>query len=639
MSSVMNRLYSSFLLFFLFGLFGACTREPVNSEDKESPVVTLRAKFMGNTTKAEFGAITTTESYSQVWWSAGDALNVFFLESSSSVSSKYTTQAGGETATFALTSGNTPQGSSFFGLSPYNENATANFSSNSIQTFIPIEQHALSDSFDPAALLAVASSSNADQMAFYNVCSGLRFTLMGPKVSSYRSIEFVGNSSEKVAGPVNISCSSASAPVATAVSNSSKSVSLLLPEGATFEKGKTYYILFRPGEFPQGFTLTFKDESGTALVTSVCSSYVEFKRSTFASINGADVPENLDKIRDGELLSETGTANSYIVSKAGSYKFLLARAGEEDILSGISDVKVLWETDNTVSAPSEGSIINSVTKNRNFVYFKTPDTIKNGNALIAAYRGNDIVWSWHIWVCKGYDPSSTKQKYSGKNYAMMDRNLGALSTSATSGLTNGLFYQWGRKDPFPGAAESFASSSNGAHFIGLTNKMTVASSDNDAAVGSVDYAIAHPTTFITTTRNNGNWLSSPDNTLWAQSKSVYDPCPAGWRVPAAYVLDSSKNHISAQEAWTDLDYRRLTSGSYGVYLDGGLAWYPNNGYISLSGSLLMVGQYSCYWSNSPQSQATYAMEMSQTPSGPTFNPMCYGKVRGEGHSVRCVEDK
>ena len=437
-----------------------------------------------------------------------------------------------------------------------------------------------------------------------------------------------GNSNEVLAGSLSISCSNSSLPVASSISGSSSRVSLVIPEGKSFEKNKTYYLLFRPDVFKNGFTISFKDASGAVLVKSECNSYVEFKRSVFASIKGIDIPDNVKKIRDGNLLSQNGTANCYIVSKAGSYKFPLSRAMENDILSDITSVKVLWETDNTAGEQMEGSIITNVVTNKQYVYFDTPSTLKNGNALIAAYRNKEIVWSWHIWVCKDYDPLTSSQKYTGKSAAMMDRNLGALSSSSSSPLTKGLFYQWGRKDPFPGAVESYAENSNGGHLMKTTkgDKLTVVSSESVEA--TVDYSIAHPDTYITTAKNNGDWLAKPNHDLWQQEKTMYDPCPAGWKVPAAYVLNSNKEHVIAQEAWSELNFRRVDGNIHGVWLDSDRAWYPNNGYISLAGKLLMVGQYSCYWSSSPNSLAVYAMEMSQTGSNLTFNPRCYCKVRG-----------
>lgn len=626
--------FCPFVLAFVYSIV-ACSPVSLNVNEDDSPVVTLRATFVNQpATKAEFGASTSTGSYSQIFWKEGDEINVF----SSDVSAKYSTEKGGETASFVLVSEDVPEGKSFLGLSPYQEEATANLSSKNLNALLPPEQFAEPGLFDPKALLAAGFSSSAEEMSFYNICSGLCFTLSGSQISSYNRIELTGNEKEILSGPINISCSNASVPVVSSKSNGTPTVSLVLPDGASFQKGRPYYLLFLPGEFHKGFTLTFKNAEGEALVTSVCSSYVEFKRSVIAKIDGADIPSKLAAIRDGELLSKNGTANSYIISKAGEYKFPLSRANETEFFSGITSVKVLWETDNTIGTQYAGSIISSVATNGKFVYLKTPDTLKDGNAVIAAYKGEAIIWSWHIWVCNGYNPSASKQKYTGKNAAMMDRNLGALSADPGNSLTNGLFYQWGRKDPFPGAAECYVEKTNGGQMIKTTGKMDTASSEDVNA--TVQYAIANPFTFITTTKNNGDWLAEPNNGLWAETKTVYDPCPAGWRVPSAYVIDSSKNHVTAQEAWSNLEYYRVGSnGSYGVYLDNRQAWYPNNGYLNLSGSLLMVGQYSCYWSCSPQSLATYAMEMSMTSSQLTFNPLCFGKVRGEGHSIRCVEDK
>ena len=208
-------------------LAAACAPDSLD-QTKESPVKTLRATFMGGSeTRTEFGVSTTSGSYSQIKWKAEDQINVF----SSDGSAKYATDEAGETVNFALVSGDALTNAPFFGLSPYDGSATVNLSSKSISATIPAEQQAIADSFDPAALLAVGSSSKSDQMAFYNVCSGLRFTLTG-NVSNYKSIELSGNDSEKVAGAVSISCSSASTPVASSVSGSTTSVSLV----GSFEK-------------------------------------------------------------------------------------------------------------------------------------------------------------------------------------------------------------------------------------------------------------------------------------------------------------------------------------------------------------------------------------------------------------------
>ncbi len=93
---------------------------------------------------------------------------------------------------------------------------------------------------------------------------------------------------------------------------------------------------------------------------------------------------------------------------------------------------------------------------------------KKGNAVIAL-RGSDgqIYWSWHVWVTDDPSNGSKYKSFDGikrqrndgtiedipaTDWGWMDRNLGALTGTITSGewsRSGGLLYQWGRKDPQP----------------------------------------------------------------------------------------------------------------------------------------------------------------------------------------------
>ncbi len=108
---------------------------------------------------------------------------------------------------------------------------------------------------------------------------------------------------------------------------------------------------------------------------------------------------------------------------------------------------------------------------------------------------------------------------------MMDRNLGA--TSATPGDVGalGLLYQWGRKDPFLGA------SSISTNVLAKSTGIWPSAVSSSTSVGTVDYVTANPTTFVMSSSPYDWHYSSRDNTLWQSEKSIYDPCPAGWRVP------------------------------------------------------------------------------------------------------------
>ena len=92
---------------------------------------------------------------------------------------------------------------------------------------------------------------------------------------------------------------------------------------------------------------------------------------------------------------------------------------------------------------------------------------KEGNAVIAFRIGDEIYWSWHIWVTddptqgpayKSFDNLTRERNDSvveaipGTDWQWMDRNLGAIGATITGTEWNrngGLLYQWGRKDPIP----------------------------------------------------------------------------------------------------------------------------------------------------------------------------------------------
>ncbi len=183
---------------------------------------------------------------------------------------------------------------------------------------------------------------------------------------------------------------------------------------------------------------------------------------------------------------------------------------------------------------------------------------KSGNAVVAVKVGGVIVWSWHIWVST-YVPGDgvgTKK--------LMDRNLGALNNKWTNFTTPvtpakltdnvvGMHYQWGRKDPFPTKST-------------YENSITTVSSDL-----SLKRAIANPLTFME------GWIDVVNLNSWntgttAAPKTVFDPCPSGWRVPdtGTFGISTTAQNL-AGAAW----------GNWGAFLNGGrifdTGFFPTSG--------------------------------------------------------------
>jgi uncharacterized protein (TIGR02145 family) len=167
---------------------------------------------------------------------------------------------------------------------------------------------------------------------------------------------------------------------------------------------------------------------------------------------------------------------------------------------------------------------------------------------------------------------------------------------------------------------------------------------SDSSNGTIEYATSHPTTFITENYSLGDWYytgsSSTDNTRWTtsdKSKSVYDPCPAGWRVP-----DGGSNGVWSKALGSsssfDYTYNSTNKGMdfSGKFSNDQTIWYPASGCLSLGGgSLSSVGNRGYYWSASPYSD--FACRLAFLYSG-SVSPSLYD-YRAFGLSVRCFKDE
>ena len=231
-------------------------------------------------------------------------------------------------------------------------------------------------------------------------------------------------------------------------------------------------------------------------------------------------------------LSRNGTANCYIVPVAYSdYVFNASVKGNStESVGSVASVEVLWETRNTkdnnvYDLLEVGDVIESVELEGTNGKFRLPFDPKPGNALIAVKDANGtILWSWHIWVVD-YDPVATQQTYKS-GAVMMDRNLGALTANPSEIGSTGMMYQWGRKDPFVGAEYFY--DGWGTPSVVPADAITVVYNNS----ADIDLAIANPTVVY----DDATW--GYNASLWKHEKTVFDPCPAGWRVPDKGFMDN-----------------------------------------------------------------------------------------------------
>ena len=331
-------------------------------------------------------------------------------------------------------------------------------------------------------------------------------------------------------------------------------------------------------------------------------------------------------------LSAEGTANCYLVKAAGKYKFKAVKGNSDATVGNVKKTEVLWESFGTDVAPNVGDLVTGVGYKNGYVYFSTPEVFGNGNASIAVRNSKDVIlWSWHIWCS---EEGWNDHVYANNAGTMMDRNLGA--TSATPGDVGafGLLYQWGRKDPFMGSCAK-----SGTTLAASTGSWTTIKSSQ-----TVDYAEENPMTYIGS--GSGEWCTgtganeSDYTKRWMGSKkTMYDPCPVGYRVPKggndgfwATALGTS-DATSAGTEWDSINY-----GHHWTLADGTTtAWYPAVGYRYRDGGALDdVGSDGFCWSASPNpSSSIYAYSLYFYYGN--VHPASYN-IRGAGYSVRCVRE-
>lgn len=336
-------------------------------------------------------------------------------------------------------------------------------------------------------------------------------------------------------------------------------------------------------------------------------------------------------------LSSSASANCYIVSEAGTYKFKAVKGNSETPVGDVASASILWETFGTDKTPELFDLIRGTCHKDGFIVFKTADSFREGNAVISANDAEGkILWSWHIWLTD----QPQEQVYFNDAGTMMDRNLGAIAADPGHVGALGLLYQWGRKDPF------LSSSSINEGIEAMSTITWPERVKSESSTGTIEYTIANPTTFIGMSLGaNNDWHytddQSNDNTRWTTSenaKSIYDPCPVGWRVP-----DGGENGIWAKaigfssKLFIESDKINRGMNFSGIFGPDQTIWYPSGMRNSGSGTLISEFTRGNNWSASTVGYSAYDLSF-HTGSNNIAYPSHAG-LRDRGQSVRCCKEE
>ena len=528
---------------------------------------------------------------------------------------------------------------------------------------LPSVQTYVANSFAEGAfpMVAITDSKSDNVLQFKNVGGALKLQLTG--TDAITSIALAGNADEPLAGEaaVTVYADGITKPQIEMAANASKGVTLSCgDEGIRLDEHTptTFIIATPPTPFERGFTLTITNTEGqtTTLSTSKAN---PIERSTILAMPACKVVfKEADATDD---LSANGTANCYVVTKAGSYKFK-ATQGCSDAAVGTASVSeyahpegtpsvaaVLWESFGTSTKPTEGDLIKpDVAYKEGYVHFSTADTFKKGNAVIVVKdEGGTILWSWHIWLTD----RPAEQVYINNAGTMMDRNLGA--TSATPGDVGalGLLYQWGRKDPFVGADAivSYTDEYNQKRSNFAQSTIPFRTTESTETRGTMDYAIKNPNVYLY--KLSGEWLyggsMTNGTTRWSSEKTIYDPCPAGWRVPDRAVwLTANSDNLYVEKVTIVSDETNKGLNIKGFVGTGEMVWYPfaghryrSNGGLSDGNNNSVVGSNGYYWSVSynEASSSFSCYDFRVFIGNSSYFGIRSGDSPAVGKSVRCVK--
>lgn len=390
----------------------------------------------------------------------------------------------------------------------------------------------------------------------------------------------------------------------------SKSVSYLLEDSFNFRPGTAYT-----------YTVTL-NASTTAIKVEIGCELEDWNSGGGEAGDGdggeggSGSPEEDDtKYID---LSAAGTANCYLVQGAGDYRFKAVVGNTDATVGTVKSVEVLWESFGTDEMPNVGDLIASASYKDGYIRFSTPESFRDGNAVIAAKNSKGVIlWSWHIWCA---EEGWQEQVYYNNAGTMMDRNLGATSAMPGDVGALGLLYQWGRKDPFLG----FSSVSSSV--LAVSTGTWTTSYEYSTSM-SVSLCESNPMTFYAN-------YKFPINS-WDLRKTCYDPCPAGWRVPEGGSEGVWAKAMGKQDPFTD---QSLVT-EFGLYLSGLVGdddiYYPCSGFIDGSKQGVGVGYYwSCSCSPEHKNLAYY---LFLNDTNGYINPISDNDISAR-FAVRCLKE-
>lgn len=207
------------------------------------------------------------------------------------------------------------------------------------------------------------------------------------------------------------------------------------------------------------------------------------------------------------------------------------------IPEGEVTAEVLWQDGIGVMTERSVKVMNAEKRDKAYIVVETGN--KAGNAVVAMKVNGEIYWSWHIW-CTDYNPNLKEGQQELNGFVWMDRNLGATYNkyNEEGGIkSKGFLYQWGRKDLFP-PTKGWEKTESDEDLYNLAGEIITFSKVPVEVFNNIPNSVHNSMSFYTSeeswyTNAKGTYRRN-DLSLWNSKvgkKTIFDPCPDGWRVP------------------------------------------------------------------------------------------------------------
>ena len=329
---------------YLFAALAVAATASCVEENMENP---QQSTHNGTLVEKVFEAYTPTKTALgadglSVVWSENDGINVFDETASCADYDAFTVKSSGgaKTSFNGMADGGAKE---FYALYPYSEDASWDYETKTVKTYLTHKQKASAGGFDSSAAISVASESDG-VLRFENVGALMTFTISS---SDVKEIIIKSNNAEKLAGAVSVKFDAEGRPSIdnAALGTRWEKVQLLPAGGSVFTPG-VYNIVVLPCTLKNGLTVNVtktdnkvyskfkKDEAvleqGKQFLLGVIDANLTYDRDKFTAATSANATLLYTSTQFAAIKNATGAS---VVEALGYAKTRGAEGAKLDVES------------------------------------------------------------------------------------------------------------------------------------------------------------------------------------------------------------------------------------------------------------------------------------------------------------------